>query len=360
MKILVVDDDVNVRRVCERALRQAGHEVAAAASASEAMERLPEEWDIILSDLRMPGPFSGMDLARKARERGNTDVILMTGFPELHSAIQAIREGAYDYLIKPFTPEVLHMTVQRCVNKRNLSIELLREKALRTQLEEAHRRLTRMQKVQETFGQFATPEVAQFVLSHPQDFWRSGELCAATVLFADIRRFTPFAQNAAPHETVQALNRIFACAIEAVHGEGGILNKFMGDGLLALFGAPVRREDHPAAAAKAALQLRAAVEALTSDASNPKRKALRVGIGINTGSMVAGCIGTKDRTEYSVIGHSVNIGARLEKLAAEGQILAGPETARRLKRDFRLVSRGKPPLAGVSQAIEIFELLGPK
>jgi len=310
MKILAVDDEVQILDICRRTLGRAGYEVSTSHSASAAVERLREGWDIILSDLTMPGPLNGIDLVRKARSLGNTDVILMTGFPELNSAIEALREGAYDYLIKPFSLDVLQMTVRRCADKRNLSVELSREKALRVQLEEAHRQLTQMGKVKETFGQFATPEVAQFVLSHPGDYWKSGEQRSATVLFADVRRFTSFAQSAPPHETVQVLNRIFACVIEAVQEAGGILNKFLGDGMLALFGVPVLRDDHAVAAAKAALKARAAVEALTMDAPSRKGGSLRIGIGINTGEMVAGCIGTQERTEYSVIGHAVNVGAR--------------------------------------------------
>ena len=121
-----------------------------------------------------------------------------------------MKDGASDYLIKPFSVDALRMAVTRCADKRRLSQELIREKALRAELERACTNLARLEKVRESFGQFVTPEVAEFVLDHPQDFWKRGERKVVTILFADVRRFTPFSARVQPEEVVSALNDIFS------------------------------------------------------------------------------------------------------------------------------------------------------
>lgn len=357
MKILVVDDEPSIRDICSRALKGAGHEVSTADSGVKAAELLGNNWDIILTDLTMPGSVNGIEVVKRAKASGHADVMLMTAFPDLDTAIEAMREGAYDYLIKPFAVDSLLLAVKRCAERRELSAELKREKFLRSELEQAYFELHQMRKVEETFGQFATPEVARFVLDHPQDYWKQGERRTVTVLFADVRNFTAYAGKASPEETVEALNNIFARMIEAIQEEGGILNKFIGDGMLALFGAPVASQRHAQAAARAALKIKARIEELAQARQKSRLQPLRVGIGINSGEVVAGCLGTKNRTEYSVIGHPVNVAARLEEAAQEGQILAGPGCALLLDKDFKLRQLGPIRLAGISEPVPASELL---
>jgi class 3 adenylate cyclase len=357
MKILVVDDETAIRTLCGQLLHQAGYEVKTAASGEEALQRLPEIWDIILSDLTMPGTVDGNELVRQSRNQGHADVILMTGYPGLESAIQAIKAGAFDYLIKPFTTDTLLTAVARCAAKRRLSQELAREKILRAELDQAYTELAKMEQVRETFGQFVTPEVADLVLAHRQDFWKRGERKCVTVMFADVRRFTSFTARVSPEQVVSALNEVFACVIDAVQAEGGVLNKFIGDGLMALFGAPLPAGDHAAAAARAALQARQAVENLADCRRRSGQDALRIGIGINTGDVIAGCVGTKQRAEYSVFGHAVNVAARLEEIAAPGQILLGPETGRQLRGQMEVRDVGQLSLTGVTEALSVVELL---
>ncbi len=360
MKILVVDDEAGVREVCSQILGHAGYEVSTVASGEEAIPRLGEGWDIILTDVSMPGVVDGNELVRRARELGSADVLLMTGYPDLTSAVQALKDGAFDYLIKPFSGDTLLPAVKRCVDKRRLSQELAREKALRAELDRAYTDLARMEKVREAFGQFVTPEVADFVLAHPQDYWLQGERKLVTVLFADVRGCTPFSERVQPEEVVSVLNDIFVRVIAAVQQEGGTLNKFMGDGLMALFGAPVPNEDHAQAAARAALRARDAVEALSESRVKLGLDPLRIGIGINTGEVVAGCVGTKDRAEYSVIGHAVNLAARLEKVAAPGQILVGAETGKLLTGTFEVTGTIALKLTGLANLVPVAELIGEK
>ena len=350
MRILAVDDEAPIRDICERTLRGAGHMASSAASGDEAIGRLHENWDMIITDMTMPGSANGLEVLRRAKTAGSADIIMMTAQPELDVAIQALKLGAYDFIVKPFTPDVLNAAVARCADKRLLSIELAREKALR-------QALTRTQKVMETFGLFVTPEVANYVLSLPEG-GRKGVRKRVTVLFADVRRFTSFAESMPPEAAVDTLNGIFACAVAAIQKEGGILNKFMGDGFLAIFGAPLDRDGHELAAARAALEAIAAVERLALSEQARGRAPLRIGIAVNTGDVVAGFLGTENRTEYSVIGHAVNLAARLNAVAGPGQILLGPETAKALNGRFRVRQLDPAALAGITTLVSPWELLG--
>jgi adenylate cyclase len=357
MNILVVDDEEGIRKFCHHLLQHAGYTVSTSTTGEEAVQRLHEQWDIILTDLTMPGSVDGNELTRQARARGNADVLLMTGYPGLETAIQAIKGGAFDYLIKPFTADTLLTAVQRCIDRRELSRELSREKLLRSELNRTYDELVKMQQVRETFGQFVTPEVAEWVLANSQDFCKRGEHKTVTVLFADVRRFSWFAAHVSPEEVMSALNEVFACVIDAVQEGGGILNKFIGDGLMGLFGAPVPNGDHAAMAVRAAFLARDASERLAQARQALSLNPMRIGIGINTGEVVAGCVGTKQRTEYSVFGHAVNLAARLEEVAAPGQILIGPETARLLAGRVLTRDVGKLALPGIDEPTPVVELL---
>ena len=359
MTILVVDDEASIRNICQRALRAAGHAVSTAASGDEAAGRLGENWDIIVTDITMPGTVDGFELLRRAKKSGSSDVLIMTGYPELDFAIRALKLGAYDFIIKPFGPEVLRAGVQRCLDKRELSAELAREKALRAEVERAHSELTRMQKVKDTFGIFVTPEVADYVLASGEDFHRMNVKKTVTVLFADVRGFTPFAAGVPPDVAMDTLNAVFSSVIPAVQNEGGILNKFMGDGLLALFGAPLDLDGHEQAAARAALCAIKAVEDSARAGESRGLPQVRIGIGINTGEVIAGCLGVQNRTEYSVIGHTVNLASRLNGAAKPGQILLGSGTAKALGETFQCRRLEVPVnLSGIAEPGDIWELLG--
>jgi adenylate cyclase len=184
------------------------------------------------------------------------------------------------------------------------------------------------------FNLFITPEVTRRMQDN--DLWDKGHVRDVPVFFADVRQFTPFAESVAPKEATTALNEVLAEVIGAVHRHGGIVNKFTGDGILALFGAPIPNTEHVPAAARAAVEAVAAVEALAVRREAAGKKSLRIGIGMNTGEVLAGALGTSERAEYSVIGHAVNLASRLEGASGPGEIWVGPRTAEVLATDFKI------------------------
>jgi adenylate cyclase len=304
MRILIVDDEPGIRDICQRALRREGHEVAACASGAEALPRLAEPWDLIVSDVSMPGGIDGNELLRRARASGSADVALMTGYASLESSISAVRDGACDYLLKPFNLQALLDLVRRRQNGRRAQ---------------------------------APPPI------EPR------RLRDATVLFADIRGFTAFSQSAPPDEVATRLDELLACVIEAVHAEGGTVNKLIGDGAMAVFGDPLPHEDPVGGAARAALRARQAAARLGG---------LRFGFGINTGLVAAGRLGTGESAEYGVIGATVNIAARLEESAGPGQILVGELSAAQLEGRFAFSAGRALTVKGIHGPVTARELLG--
>ncbi len=377
---MIVDDSRMNLDILRRNLRAEGAEVLEAEDGLLALEMLKtSKPDAIVSDILMPN-MDGYSLCRAVRADSrlkDIPFIIYTGtYISQEDATLAERCGADKYVQKPAPFKELFEAISGLIGEKaarrpaepeppseeavlkQYSQVLIRKLEKKNQeLQKRGDALLRLGKLRDTFGYFATPEVADFVMSHPLDYWKRCERRVLTVLFADIRQFTPFMETSGPEEAVSALNEVFEFADEAVRLEGGILNKFMGDGILAIFGAPLPNREHAAAAPRAALRMRASIEALSRVRALAGLKPLRLGIGINTGEVIAGCMGTKARTEYTVIGHSVNLAARIQQLAEPGQILLGPGTAKLLREGFRLKSRGDENLRGIAQPVELWELL---
>ncbi|MBI3553337.1 MAG: response regulator [Elusimicrobia bacterium] len=325
MRILIVDDEEGVRDVCERALRLNGHEVSCCASGEDALPRLGEPWDLVLTDLTMSGKVDGNEVLRRARAAGEADVVLMTVYPSLDSTIAAVKDGACDYLLKPFSLGSLKELVRR--------------------REESRRQARRPR---QTIARFLSPQIAEHVLQAADGAAERREIRMATILFADVRRFTPFTELVGPEDAASQLDEMLACLIEAVQTEGGSINKFMGDGAMALFGAPRDHKEPAAAAARAALRARAATQKLGR---------LEFGFGINSGPVAAGCLGNAQRAEYSVIGSAVNIASRLEEAAHPGQILIGPGVYAALDERFVCAPARLMEFPGVGGPLFVSELV---
>jgi len=172
--------------------------------------------------------------------------------------------------------------------------------------------LQERERLRHAFGCYVAPELAEEVMRHGVSL--GGETVSASVLFADIRGFTALSEQMRPAECVSLLNRYFAAVEPAICAEGGWINKFAGDSLLAVFGAPVPQDNHARRAVRAALAIRAALSEFNAQQLQAGGPALRIGIGIDCGEMVAGSVGCPERMEYTVIGDVVNVASRIEAL----------------------------------------------
>jgi class 3 adenylate cyclase len=183
-----------------------------------------------------------------------------------------------------------------------------------------------------------------------------GENREMTVLFADIRGFTPLTEGMEPQSVIALLNECMEHLANAVDAEGGVVDKFIGDEVMAVFGAPVAQPDHALRAVSAALRMRDGVEALNRDRASRGEGPVDIGIGIATGEAVAGNMGSSDRMNYTVLGATVNLAARLTSEATGGEILISPATHRAAGPACVTVAGGSRDLKGFTDAVEVFSV----
>ena len=219
----------------------------------------------------------------------------------------------------------------------------------------SHQKIAQQALQRSALERFLSPEVAEMVVANP-DIRLGGVNQKVTVMFADIRGFTPMSEKLEPEQVVEVLNEYFTRVTDVIFDYGGTLDKYIGDAVMALFGAPISKGNDAANAVNAAIQIQRLLIELNRDAASRRRPELRVGIGINTGIVTAGNIGSPRRIDYTVIGDTVNIASRLMSNAAGSQILISQSTAGEVGSGFDMKSL--PPLLvkGRSEPVKIFDL----
>ena len=225
---------------------------------------------------------------------------------------------------------------QRITQQRNELSLLSKQLAIaRTRLDELLRR-------------FVPSAVVDDMLANGIKSELGGERREITVLFADLRGFTRWAEANPPEMVMDVLNNAFSCAVSVLLEAGATLDKFMGDALMAFFNAPNDQPDHASRALICAQKIRQ----MSSEQDVPQ-----FGIGINTGLAVVGNIGTMEAMNYTAIGDAVNIAKRLEEMTAQGQVMIGRRTHQLADPSIKRISMGKIPIRGREQAVEVFELM---
>ena len=220
----------------------------------------------------------------------------------------------------------------------------------------------RQQIVEETrvrtdLTRFLDTNLVERIVSNESDLELGGERQPVTVMFADVVSFTPLTEKHDPQLVVGVLNELFTFITEIIFKHGGTIDKFMGDCVMAVFGAPYPEEDDPIRAVEAADEIMRWLEVGNARWIKDLGAELQLGIGINSGEAVVGNIGSKKRMEYTVIGNTVNVAARLEGLARPGQILLSRTTMEQLEGEFECASLGEHQLAGLTEQIEVFTVV---
>jgi adenylate cyclase len=191
----------------------------------------------------------------------------------------------------------------------------------------AHERLAREEVARANYGRFLPEYVVQQILENPDSFKLGGVNQTLTVLFADIRGFTRLSEHAAPERVVQLLNNYFTAMSDIIFSHRGTLDKYIGDGLMALFGAPTATPDDACNAVSAAVAMQRQMQVINAQLRGDGLSEIAIGIGLHTGVATVGYIGSERRSEYTAIGDTVNLAARLEQNSLPGQILLSEATA---------------------------------
>ncbi len=223
--------------------------------------------------------------------------------------------------------------------------------------------LTDLRNLEQMFQRFVSPAVIQKMQALKQDFFKA-ERKTMTVLFADLRGFTSVSETMQPEEVRDTINEYLATMINIIDKHEATLDKVVGDEVMALFGAPIPDERHALSALEVAVEMQRAQESLIDRWQGRKREPLKLGIGINTGEMMVGNIGSDKRMQYTVLGHHVNLGHRLVEAAKGGQILIAQSTfdavtslSKEIKGKMRFNVVGCIRAKGISKPVEVIEVI---
>jgi adenylate cyclase len=333
-RLLVADDNKVNRLLLTRSLELQGHRVATAENGRVALDMLRRDpFDLLLLDMEMPemDGFAVLEQLVHDTQLRDLPVIVTSSLEGVDHVVRCIELGAADYLIKPVNPVLLKARI-------NASLE---KKRLQDQLKEMVRR-------------FATPEVAQDL--QESGFSLGGKRIYGTVMFSDIRGFTPLVESQPPEETIDLLNTYYTLMFDAISSHDGVVNQMIGDGLMAIFGAPLPLPDHCTSAVRAALEMIALVEMYNQERAAASKPQITIGIGIASGEMVAGYAGTSKRATYTCIGDTVNLAARLEThtKVAQREILIDDATRGALREGVQVESLGPVDIKGKATPVEVF------
>jgi class 3 adenylate cyclase len=333
-RLLVVDDNKDNRLLLARNLESMGHRVAMAENGRLALAALREGGcDLVLLDIEMPemDGFQVLEQIRGDLQLRDVPVLVTSSVEGLDNVVRCIELGAEDYLPKPVNAVLLRARVGASLEK----------KRLRDQQKELVRR-------------FAAPEVAQDLQS--SGFALGGRRIHGSVLFSDIRGFTSLAETQPPEETIELLNTYYTLMFDAIGGHGGIVSQIAGDGLMAIFGAPLPLPDHCDAAVRTALEMVELIRLFNAEQVAAGKPAIRIGVGIASGEMIAGYTGTNERATYTCIGDTVNLASRLETHTKEAgrAILIDAATRAGLRAPVAVEALGAVTVRGKARAVDVF------
>ncbi|MDY7007759.1 MAG: adenylate/guanylate cyclase domain-containing protein [Cyanobacteriota bacterium] len=342
-QILIVDDEPVNLMVLTNQLSLHNYKVIQANSGQKALNILGEGFlpDLILLDVMMPG-MTGYEVIQKVREiwpLHQLPIMILTAKNRISDLVVGLEVGANDYLSKPFQKEELLARIKTHINIKKLRTE----KAY----------------IRKTFGRYVTDEVVSNILETPEGLKLGGERRKITILTSDIRGFTSTSERLTPEEVVTIINFYLSSMADIITSFNGTIDEFMGDGILVLFGAPTARENDPQRAVACALAMQLAMESVNEQIEAWGLAPLEMGIGINTGEVVVGNIGSEKRTKYGVVGNQVNLTYRIESYSTGGEILISETTLQEVGESLLRVGRRKlVQPKGVKQPINIYNITG--
>jgi class 3 adenylate cyclase len=335
-RILVADDDWLNRDLLQTYLTSSGAEVLTATDGWSALEQArATRIDLALLDIQMPR-LDGLALCQTLKNAPETrfvPVIIVTALDREDEKLRAIEAGADDFVTKPYSSMVLLTRVR----------SLLRIKRLHDEIE------TRNRLLRQVMDRYMAEDVTDVILTDPERYLKlGGDIRPVTVLFADIRGFTEYTEGHTGPQVIETLNRVFQVLSVLIFSHRGTFDKYLGDGLMAFYGAPLAAQDDAQRAVQTAVEMQRWFAKLRAEGGEDLAE-LGLGIGLHSGDAVVGNIGSEKVMDYTVVGDVVNVAKRLQERARGGQTLLSRATyelldgipARRLAR-VRLPGRKEP------------------
>ncbi|HWR99256.1 MAG TPA: adenylate/guanylate cyclase domain-containing protein [Prolixibacteraceae bacterium] len=341
IKILIVDDEADleilIRQKFRKKIREQVYEFVFAVNGNDALRKMEEypDVEIVLSDINMP-EMDGLTLLSKINESNPLiRTVMVSAYGDMENIRKAMNRGAFDFVTKPVDFEDLELTMEKTIQQVKQIRETL--KAIK------ENNILRM---------YVDENVLKFMGSREYEAsLMVNETVEATVAFIDICSFTSISEKESPDTVVTLLNRYFDLMVTEIIAQQGIVDKFIGDCVMAVFKGPF----HPDRAIDACLAIRNKIEALQDNIIFlPK-----VSVGINSGEMISGNIGssTLRRLDYTVIGDTVNTAQRLQKTAGTGQIVISQAGYDRVKQSFNCRFIGSACLKNKVEEVMLYEVL---
>jgi adenylate cyclase len=351
-RILVVDDVELNRSMLTRRLERKAFRVETAEGGQEAIEKIRTgAYDLVLLDIMMP-EVSGYDVLKEVRKTYSPldlPVIMATAKDQGEDIVSAFKLGANDYITKPIDFPVALARIETQLSRKRAMEESRR---LTAELERHN------QFIRKTFGRYLSKEVVESLLSSPEGLRLGGEKRNITIMMSDLRGFTALSEKLDPEQVVAVLNNYLGKMAEIVTGHNGTIDEFIGDAILALFGAPIHREDDAERAVVCALQMQLAMREVNEENRRNGFPELEMGIALNTGECVVGNIGSQKRAKYGVVGSHVNLTGRIESYTVGGQILISKATADAVGANLKLGDELQLGAKGFREPVTVYELLG--
>lgn len=344
-KILVVDDEIDlellVKQKFRRKIRENVYEFVFAQNGEEALTKVQEhpDLDIILSDINMPVMDGLTLLSRLPDANPMLKAVVVSAYGDMQNIRTAMNRGAFDFVCKPVDFEDLDVTMEKTIQHVK-------------QLQETIRAI----KENNILKMYVDENVLNFMTRKEfESSLLNNEIMDATVLFIDICGFTAVTEQIAANTVVSLLNGLFDKIVKEIIAQGGHVDKFMGDAVMAVF----RGDYHLDRAIDVALAVKEQIKNVDEIPAGDKTYKPEVSIGINSGEMLSGNIGSASlkRLDYTVIGDAVNVAQRLQSAAKAGQIIITEEVYQKVKESFRCEKIGEAALKNKSKPVVIYQVL---
>ena len=342
--VLIADDNPDNVELVREVLEGAGYTVVTAYDGNQALLKVAESSpDLIILDVMMPGK-DGFEVCRRLKkweQTRNIPVLMLTSLHEVADKVRGIESGADEFLTKPVDMVELQTRVKAQVKAKIYRQQVIEKNALLEKI------LTR----------YLPDEVVAKVLEDSSLLKLGGVRDFVTILFADLTGFTAFADSVPPEDVMETLNQTFSRLTKIIADNRGTFDKYLGDGFMAFYGAPIVSDNDALNAVRTAVAMRETFQELKEQWADGPRIQLDLAVGINSGEAIVGNVGSERMMNYTVIGDTVNVAARLQELAGPGQILIG-ETTHALVEDLVVARKfGEVELRGRSKRVTAYELV---
>ena len=275
---------------------------------------------------------------------------MISGRQDMDQIVDCIQVGADDYLLKPVNSVLLSARIKSGLERKRWHDK---EEQYREQLEK------RELFIRQTFGRYISDAIVDEILENPEGLKLGGDLRSVTLMMSDIRSFTTLVEHLPPEKVVTLLNRYLGKMTDIILEHGGTIDEFLGDAVLAAFGAPTKTPDHAQRAVTCAIAMQATMDDINAQNKADGLPEIEMAIALNTGEVVAGNIGSERRSKYGFVGHEVNVTSRIEDAALPREILVSERTLKCLDLTGFNVgeSRSLNP-KGIEETLSVFPIYG--